>query len=523
MTKDSPNSIASAARHFFSGTLLSRFTGLARDISMAYAFGVNEAVAAFLLAMRLAHLLRRLLGEGALQMAVIPHFEQLRAQQPILALKFFRDLTIGLSSLLVLIVLLLMGVLGAFLYQGDLSEGNRHVVFLTFLMMPSLLFICLFGLNAALLQCEKRYFITGVAPIAFNLMWIAGVFFAMDLPPMEAMEKLALFIIAACACQWLVTFPEVIKIMRGHAKELVRGFKIDLSGLKPMIAPFSLAIVGVAATQINSALDGIFARYADSSGPAYLWYAIRIEQLPLALFGIALSGALLPPLSRAIKGKLFDQFCSLYQFAIHRTYGFMIPLTAAIFALGDASINLVYGRGDFTAAATLETTYCLWAYGIGLVPSALVLITAPAFYAQSDYRTPTFASLFSIGLSTGLNVLLVLWLGFGAISIAISTSLAAFANSEILIRSLQKSFPELHKNGKEIIFITLLSTLAVIASFLAEYAIWGHLHLWKGGAFPREFSEQVVYLGVKTLAFSVTLYGLAWLLRCRPVLATLKL
>lgn len=520
---DTTKSIVSSARHFFSGTILSRFSGLARDISMAYAFGVNEAVAAFLLAMRFAHLLRRLLGEGALQMAFIPHFEELRAKNPLSAMQFFRDLSLGLCLMLLGIVIISMTVLGGFLAYGHLSEGNAHVVKLTFLMMPSLFFICLFGLNASLLQCEKHYFITGIAPIAFNLTWIAGVFFSMGFPAMEAMEKLSFFIIAACACQWIITIPATYRFLKDHFRSLISGSKVNIFGLKPLIAPFSLAILGVAAVQINSASDGIFARFADSQGPAYLWYAIRIEQLPLALFGIALSGALLPPLSRAIKSGAIDQFCSLYRFAVHRTYGFMIPITAAIFVLGDAAINLVYGRGDFDSAAVRETTLCLWSYGIGLVPSALVLMTAPAFYAQNLYRTPTFASILSIVFSTGLNALLVICLSYGAVSIAIATSAAAFVNSEILMRQLKQNFPAIHSDKKEILKICLLSALAGSAALLAEYIIWGHWHMLEEAALPRQFNEQLSYLCVKTAAFGATLYASAWSSRCQPVLATLKL
>ena len=139
---DSTRSIFHSATRFFSGTMLSRISGMARDMTLAYAFGTGSSVAALLVAFRLAHLLRRLLGEGAMQTALIPHFEELRKDSPKKAALFFCDLTLSLTYLLILIIVLTMGVLGALLFFDVLDAGNKEIGWLTFLMMPSLLFIC---------------------------------------------------------------------------------------------------------------------------------------------------------------------------------------------------------------------------------------------------------------------------------------------------------------------------------------------------------------------------------------------
>src|ERR1700722_18897818 len=151
---DTPHTILRSARHFLSGTVISRLTGLLRDIATAFAFGTDSAVAAFLVAFRFAHLLRRLFGEGALQIAFIPQFEKLKQKNPLRACGFFRDLKALLSISLLILIIVLMAVLGFFLYFGNISQNNGEILFLTFLMMPSLLFICLYELNSALLQCE---------------------------------------------------------------------------------------------------------------------------------------------------------------------------------------------------------------------------------------------------------------------------------------------------------------------------------------------------------------------------------
>jgi putative peptidoglycan lipid II flippase len=92
----------------------------------------------------------------------------------------------------------------------------------------------------------------------------------------------------------------------------------------------------------------------------------------------------------------------------------MLPITVGLICAGDACINLVYGRGDFTSESTLMTTVCLWAYSLGIIPTAFVLIIAPAFYSRQDYRTPTLFSLVSVGLNIVLNALMVTVFGLGA-------------------------------------------------------------------------------------------------------------
>ena len=156
---------------------MSRISGMLRDVSMAYAFGTQPSIAAFMVAFRFAHLLRRLFGEGALQTAFIPEFEALRHHNEERAFTFFRSLTAILSLFLTLLILLCCGVLACFMWFGNLHPDNYEILLLTLIMLPSLLFICLFGLNASLLQCEKSYFIPSVAPVAFNGIWVVSVLY----------------------------------------------------------------------------------------------------------------------------------------------------------------------------------------------------------------------------------------------------------------------------------------------------------------------------------------------------------
>lgn len=501
--KDSTHFITQSALRFFSGTMLSRITGLMRDIAMASAFGTNAAVAIFLVAFRFSHLFRRLLGEGAMQTTFIPHFEKLRKEDPERACRFFRDLNFMLIAVLIILVLGSITFLSGLLLGGGVTPANRECLFLTILMLPSLLFICLFGINAGLLQCEKSYFVPSLAPCVFNIIWILGVFSLWKFSPEEAMPWLAGFVTLACLGQWLITVPMTRRILKKQGlTSIENGYQWFSSDLKNFIKPLFLGIVGVSASQVNNALDGIFAWYADPEGPAFLWYAIRLQQLPIGLFGIALSGAVLPPLSRALSHHNLSQYKQFLEFALKRSLSLMLPITTGIFLLGKASIQLLYGRGDFGPLSVLGTTKCLWGYGFGLIPTCLVLILSPAFYAKGDYRTPTLTSLASMALNVGLNFLLIGRLSLGAASVAWATSFSAWFNVVVLGILLWKavgpylSFHFWIDMGK-ILLSTLTGTLALL---LAE-------HAWQKETSVL-FIEQAIHLAYLSMAFGISFLGI---------------
>ena len=424
---DSKKSILRSARHFFSGTLFSRFSGALRDIVMAFTFGTKETVAAFFVAFRLAHLLRRLFGEGALQTAFVPKFEAVRKKSPERAALFFTSLYAVLFLFLISVLILGYFLLNACLNLFD-SE-NREVIRLIIFMLPSLLFICLWGLNCGLLQCEKKYFLPSSSPAAFNSIWISGAFLIRFFQTTSPMNWLAITIVLASIAQWLITVPQTIRILKNWGLPKPKLFNQDILHLaKPLI----LGILGVAAVQINSALDPLFAKISDSRGPAYLWYAIRIQQVPLALFGIALSSALLPPLARAIENGEKDKYQSFLKFGFIRSLLVMTPCTLGLILFGEWGISLVYGHGQFTEESIHGTTLCLNGYALGLIPMALVLLYSPAFYAKGNYFIPSAASAISVFVNIVCNAFFVLFLGYGPQSVAVATSISAWANFVII-------------------------------------------------------------------------------------------
>ncbi len=506
--KDTLQTIRRSSRHFFSGTLLSRVTGMLRDVSMAYVFGTQSSIAAFMVAFRFAHLLRRLFGEGALQSAFIPEFETLRHQDEQRAFIFFRDLTLVLTFFLTFLIGISCSVLSACLWWGNLHPENQEIVFLTLLMLPSLLFICLFGLNSSFLQCEKSYFIPSVAPVAFNMIWIVSVFSLKYTPANEAMPWLSFGVVIACFSQWLMTLPQTWKRVKDILNcSLWSSFDLRLKDLYRLSKPLALGLLGVAASQINSAIDSLFARFVNSEGPALLWYAIRIQQLPLALFGIAIAGAILPPLSRALKAHQWTEYHQFLQHALYYTWLFILPFTAALFLLGDMSVSLLYGRGDFDSHSIIQTTHCLWAYSLGLIPSAFVLVLAPASYAQNNYFLPAMAALATMLLNLFLNTLFIKIWHWGTISVALSTSISAWINLFLLGWSLFKTTPSLffYKTFKQFIPISIGTIFACWVTYQTR-ALFQQMPFFPLALFSSSFYSQMVNFCCQLIIFGTSLY-----------------
>lgn len=510
---DTSPSILQFAKRFFAGTLLSRFSGFLRDMSTAFCFGSAPEVAAFMVAFRLANLFRRLVGEGNLQSSFIPYFESLQEEGSRRALFFYRDTTISLLCLLLLIVSFLMGGLWGltFFLSSDWSE----IASLAMWMTPGLIFISLYALNAAFLNCQKRYFAPAAAPVFFNLTWIAIAWAGKNLPIRDSIRILAFGVTFALAAQWIVTAIQVKKNLPLSWREWLRP-RIFSAEWKQFVKPLILGLVGVGAVQINGLLDAIFSRLADPSGPAFLWYAIRIQQLPLALFGIALAGALLPALSRAIRAGAQVQYKSLLVQGIRHSAALMVPASFGLFALAGSGLNLLYGHGGFHSSDVRETLYCLWGYGIGLLPSVFVLLLATGFYAKRSYGVPTLASLAAMILNGSLNAILVFSLHWGAMSIALATSVAAWMNCFILGWQLSTQIGPIFSSDFWFYF-RRLCLAGASAAFLALIAgmSCGEVTLTPEISFTRNPGLQLLQFGVMGAVFAVSFVGGAYVLRLK--------
>jgi putative peptidoglycan lipid II flippase len=356
------------------------------------------------------------------------------------------------------------------------------------------------------------------------VVFIAAMFFVKDLP--QSTLGLAIGVTLAFCVQWAATLWAAQPSLRNIDWLKAKLFAPEL---KQMVKAMALTIIGIGAVQVNSLLDALFARYADLSGPAYLYYAQRLYQLPLALFGLALSSALLPPLSRALQQSDAQRYHQLLNFSLVKSFCLMLPITLALFVTGDAFVNLLYGRGAFDALATVQTTKCLWGYTLGLIPAVFVLILAPAFYAMKDYKTPLYAALLSVAINLGLNTLLIFWFEQGSASVAVATSLAAFANAYFLSSALTKKIGPLFTPATYASFrkLAICGLLAALMSAGASYFLLkgsGLLMLFSlNVTLPRDFVHQLIHLISLGGVFILLFFSYAWMVGVKEVFEWLGL
>ncbi len=502
-----------------------------RDISLAFCFGTHEALAAFFVAYRLAQLCRKLFGEGALQSAFIPVFEEMRKEEPAKAFRFFRDLSSLLTLFLIAFITIGMLGLNTTFNFVDWSVGNTEIVNLSILLLPSLLFICLFGINSSLLQCQRHYFTVGIAPAFFNIVLIIGSLFLHGWNPTKAMPYVALLTVLGCCMQWTITCIPTYRSLKSHlGNAIFSNIQIFSKDIKRLGAPLMLGLLGVGATQINNGIDALFARWADPEGPAQLWYSQRLLQLPLALFGIAISGALLPPLSRSIQAGRKDEYLRFLDFAIRRVFALLFPCTLALFVLGTPLINCIFGRGDFQLHSILSTTGCLHTYAIGLLPMGLIIVLGPAFYAFKDFKTPAKAAFFALLINFVVNCTFIFGLGFSALSVALATSISSWFNVIYLYRALKNHFGEITSRdgifemGKVVLigFVVAFLTLAFQAIYFHMPQLF-HLFKEEQANLPSGFFEQAYFMAVPGLFFISIMLALAWFAKAKDLLVLFRI
>ncbi len=525
LEKDTTKTIFTSARSFFYGTFLSRISGLLRDMSLAFFLGSSAELAAFMVAFRLSNLFRRLFGEGSMHAGFVPYYEAIRAKDKQMASMFYRDLFFSFVYVL-LFILLITETFFHILGFASLSYNNQQILYFVKLMLPGLIFICLYSLNSSLLQCSRSYFLPAIAPCTFNIVWIISLYFFKNETGQNAAIILSVVVVFAFFIQWFFTVPKATSIIFKDITFLDWFKAKPFSPLiRRMMKPLALGIIGVGAVQINSALDVCFARAADLSGPAYLWYAIRLHQLPIALFSIAISGALFPPLARAYENNDKEKFSIFLKEAIIKSISLMLIATAAIFALGGSAINLIYGRGQFSNVATIQTLYCLWCYSIGLVFSSLSLIFSNAFYSKKKFFLPMMASLFSVIVNILFNTYFVYSLHLGAASIALATSISSCVNFIFLYRCFKKD--DITLLPKKIFFKTIRITIvcfvtAIIVIYISSKIFYDptmSLLLNKGESiFSRNLLKQIFYFSGISLIFVITLIALALIFRSKEIL-----
>ncbi|MEK7773489.1 MAG: murein biosynthesis integral membrane protein MurJ [Deltaproteobacteria bacterium] len=468
--------ITGAASIVGSATVLSRILGYVRDATVAYVFGAGMATDAFFMAFRIANLLRRLVGEGALTSSFVPIFtEEMNRRSK----EETRRLAARLFTVFTLILLILTAL--GMIFSNDIvllmspgfardPEKFSLTVKLTRLMFPYMVFIGLMAMAMGVLNSLRHFTAPALAPVFLNLGIIASIF--VIAPFLQTpVYAIATGVLIGGAFQFLIQLP----YLRKYGFLPFPSFNFSDPAIKKIFALMGPAAIGVGIYQIDIFVTMWFSSQLVEGSVSYLYYAGRLMELPLGIFGVAVSTAVLPSLSEQVSKKDWDGFRHSLSFAVRIVNFVNIPATVGLFVLSYPIVDILFRRGEFGSAAANGTAVVLYYYTIGLVPVSVSRILTAVFYSLKDTTTPLLIALVTLIFNVIFCFALVGPLSYGGLALA--TSLSSTINCILLLVVLKKRFGRF--GGGLILGSALKSAAASVVMGILIYLVF-HLIGFEG-------------------------------------------
>src|SRR5262245_9350443 len=418
-------------------TLLSRVFGFVRDILTAAILGAGPVADAFFVAQRLPNLFRSLFAEGAFSAAFVPLFAGTLAEHGKEAARIFAE-----DALAVLLAALLGFVLAGEIFMpavmgviapgvGGDPEKFGLAVELARITFPYLLFIALVALQGGVLNSVDRFAAAAATPVLLNLFLIAALLL-MDRFGWRDGRALAWAVTAAGLAQFLWLLFSCARAglaLRLPLPRLTPSVRRTLGVMAP-------GTLGAGVTQLNLLISTALASLLPSGSVSYLYYADRLNQLPLGVVGIAVGTAILPSLSRQVRlGDLPDAVATQNR-GIELALLLTLPAAIALAVLATPILSVLFERGAFGPTDTAATAAALAAYAAGLPAFVLIKVLAPAFFARHDTATPVKVAVASMAVNLCLTLILMQFLAH--VGIALATTMAGWLNALLLLALLTR-------------------------------------------------------------------------------------
>lgn len=422
-------------------TLVSRILGMVRDMAVARFLGAGLASDAFLIAWRLPNLFRALFAEGAFAAVFVPMFNRTMAQgdqqQPgggkAAAIAFASQILSVLFPVLVIFTGLMMALSAPVVWAmtGGFPDGGPEkfdlAVNLTRITFPYLALISLVSLLGGILNSLDRFWVNAAAPVLLNICMIVAILFFRGATPVETAYTQAIAVTVSGAMQllWLVW------ACRRAGVVLRLGAPRLSPPVRRLLALIGPAALGAGAIQFNLLIStSLAARFLPQGAVSYLYYADRLNQLPLGLIGIGVGTAILPALSRQIGSGNEEAAGHTQNRAMELALFLALPAAVALCVSATPLIRGLLQHGAFSAADTVGAAGALAAFAVGVPAYVLIKVLTPGFYARQDTKTPVRVAVFSMLFNLVGNLTLI-W-PFGHVGVAISTAIAAWVNVLVL-------------------------------------------------------------------------------------------
>ncbi|SFL98322.1 putative peptidoglycan lipid II flippase [Bradyrhizobium sp. NFR13] len=492
-------------------TLLSRITGFARDIMLAAILGAGPVADAFFVALRLPNHFRAIFAEGAFNAAFVPAYAHVTGKGGPQSAHLFADriFTLLFASQVVLLILaiLFMPQAMSILAPGFTDDPvQRHLAIeLTRITFPYLLLITLVTLYGGMLNVMQRFASAAAASIFLNISMMATLALATFFPS------------AGHAAAWGV-------LISGVLQYLLLAGDLQRHGGLPRFAPLRLdedvrsffralgpATLGSMGTQVALFADTIIATFLPVGALSALYYADRLNQLPIGVIGIAIGTVLLPEMSRRMAADDHIGAMGAQRRAFLFTLLFSLPFVAAFLVVPDVIMRAMFARGAFTKADAAVAAATLAAYAIALIPFVMIRSAVATFNARKDTTTPMIAALTGIAVNVALKILLMGPLA--QIGLALGTAAGAWINLLLVIFfAMRAGYLEFDRA-----FLLALGKFALTGVVLAA-VLWGTARVaaerFAGLTSLRDEATLGILIIVTALVYSalvLALFGKSWL------------
>jgi putative peptidoglycan lipid II flippase len=412
-------------------TLLSRLTGFLRDIMLAAIIGAGPVADAFFVAFRLPNHFRAIFAEGAFNSAFIPAYARVRTEHGVGAAEQFGDriFTLLFASQIVLLALALAFTPQAIelLAPGFSREPQQFAlaVSLTRITFPYLLLITLVTLWSGILNALHRFAAAASAPILLNLTMMATLALAYLFPS------------AGYAAAWGVLISGVLQALLVGGDTLFMGVMTSFRALRwdkdvrRFFKALLPATLGSAGTQLALFADTIIASFLSAGAISALYYADRIDQLPIGVIGIAVGTVLVPEMTHRLATGDEVGAQATQNRAIEFALLLALPCVVAFLVVPGLIMRALFVRGAFTSADAHAAALTLMAYTIGLIPFILIRSVVAPFLARGDTATPVKAAL--IGTAVNIVCKVALMFPLAQVGLALATSIGAWLNFVLVL------------------------------------------------------------------------------------------
>lgn len=446
-------------------TIISRVTGLIREILFARTFGASVYTDTFNIAFRIPNLLRRLFAEGSFSQAFVPILTEYKNTKDIIVIKdlinhivtilMWTTLTITIIGILITPIIVYFFATG---FQYDKNAVNA-LIFMTRIMLPYISFMAFVAFASTILNTWNNFIVPAFTSVLLNISFIITSLFITPYfnKPIYAMAFAVFF---GGIFQVLLQILILIKINMLPRLYLNPIISLQHIGVQQVLKKMGQTIFSVSAAQISLMINMNIASHLMRGSISWLSYADRLMEFPTALLGASLGTLLLPNLSKAYNSNNKSEYSALLDWSLRLAFFLTLPCAVFLITLSQPLTATLFHYGNFDAISVKMTGHALIAYGIGLIGLILVKILSPGFYAKQDMYTPIKITTYTLIATQLMNFIFVPWIAH--VGLALSIGLGACLNAVLLFLKLRNYNIYIPQPGWYLFIIKIICALFVV-------------------------------------------------------------